>query len=115
MNNKLDNEQEKRFDDKFTTGIGGVLVSRGGTSVVAEEVRQFLADEIAMAREEGRKKEENRWINQSANEHDNRIKKEALKDFLVYMDDKGLWNSHWHREEIKSRIEYYIKECNKKI
>ena len=74
-----------------------------------------VTDEIAMAREEGRKKEENRWINQSANEHDNRIKKEALKDFLVYMDDKGLWNSHWHREEIKSRIEYYIKEFNKKI
>ena len=52
MNNKLDNEQEKRFDDKFTTGIGGVLVSRGGTSVVAEEVKQHIADEIAMAREQ---------------------------------------------------------------
>ena len=50
--NKLTEQQEKRFDDKFTTGIGGVLVSRGGTSVVSEEVKQFLADEIAGAREE---------------------------------------------------------------
>ena len=50
MNNKLDNEQEKRFDDKFTTGIGGVLVSRGGALIVCEEVKQFLADEIAVAR-----------------------------------------------------------------
>ena len=46
MTNKLTKEQEKRFDDKFTTGIGGVLVSRGGTSIVSEEVKQFLADEI---------------------------------------------------------------------
>ena len=49
MNNKLDNEQEKRFDDKFTTGIGGVLVSRGGTLIVSEEVKQHIADEIAGA------------------------------------------------------------------
>jgi len=52
MNNKLTSEQVKRFDDKFTTGIGGVLVSRGGTSVVSEEVKQHIADEIAMAKEE---------------------------------------------------------------
>ena len=49
MKYKLSKEQEKRFEDKFATGIGGVLVSRGGTSVVSEKVKQFLADEIAVA------------------------------------------------------------------
>jgi len=77
---------------------------------VTEIVKQHIADEIAMAREEGRKKEEKRWINQSANEHDNRIKKKAVEGFLYYMDNNELWNSHWDRQEIISRVEDYINK-----
>jgi len=45
---------ERRFDKKFTTGVGGVLVSRSNTLVVAEEVKEFIAEEIDKARENGK-------------------------------------------------------------
>ena len=53
--NKLSKEQSERFDERFTTGVGGVLVSKANALdhvVVADEVKQHLADEVARAREE---------------------------------------------------------------
>ena len=56
MTNKLTEEQNQRFDDKFTTGIGGVLVSRteyeSDYVVLEEEVKEFLAEEIDLAKAE---------------------------------------------------------------
>ena len=45
---------ERRFDKKFMTGVGGVLVSRSNTLVVADEVKEFIAEEIDKARENGK-------------------------------------------------------------
>ena len=46
---------ERRFDKKFTTGVGGVLVSRSNTLVIADEVKEFIAAEMNKVREEDRK------------------------------------------------------------
>ena len=45
---------ERRFDKKFMTGVGGVLVSRSNTLVVADEVKEFIVAEIDKARENGK-------------------------------------------------------------
>jgi len=102
--NNLTKEQVKRFDEGCKELDITLLFSD------SKILKQHLADEIAGAREEGKKEEENRWINQSANEHDNRIKEEAVGGFLYYMDNNELWNSHWDRQEIISRVEDYINK-----
>ena len=93
MKNKLNEEQQKRFNEKFRTGaennlemyddsLGANCFSNAGIAPLA----RYLADEIARARED------------------------SARGFLDYMNDKELWNSHWDKVEIISRVEDYVKK-----
>ena len=82
MINKLTTEQEKRFDSCIHDG----QVYDYEDNEITLLVKDFLADEIARARED------------------------SARGFLDYMNDKELWNSHWDKVEIISRVEDYVKK-----
>ena len=56
-----------------------------GTLSVTEDVWNFIETKLIEQREEARKEETERWINQPANEHDNRIRKEAVEGFANFL------------------------------
>ena len=64
----------REFREKFKI-IDGYLVN---DSRKVKLIEKFLLKAIQEARQSGIKEEEQRWINQPANKHDNRIRQEAI-------------------------------------
>jgi len=60
-----------------------------------EDIWNFIQEEIEKAEGE----EANRWINQKTNEHDNRIRKEAVMDFIRWHN-----NTRLKKEALKSSV-----------
>ena len=93
MTNKLKNEQEIKLIlsviiNNYCTGFNDNY-GESWEDVEPQfinELYKTVADEIASARED------------------------SARGFLDYMNDKELWNSHWDKVEIISRVEDYVKK-----
>ncbi len=82
-NNWRESTEDKiitRFREEFPSLYKSFSSYTGGGYVTCgEEVIDFLSSAVKEAYENGRKEEEERWINQPANEHDKRIREEERK------------------------------------
>ena len=112
--NKLTEEQDKRFEAEFgdLAILGKTFKSYSGAFAKEAKIangKRFIADEIARAKEEGRKEEENRWLNQSANEHDKRIKREAVEDFVAHAKIKEKMTNKLEQDWLK----FLCNKCGK--
>jgi hypothetical protein len=77
-------EIKKEYEElMYESGLSGVIDTK-----FINLSWNFISNLIQKEREEAKKEEAERWINQPANEHDNRIREEAVAGFIKELTEK---------------------------
>ncbi len=89
---RVDEDWKERFYNKFSF-IQAIKNEKSGNSY--ERVADFIQSEKHQSYLQGKEEERKSWINQSANEHDKRIRKavkEEIRGMLMGMSREGVFN-----------------------
>lgn len=87
----LEEPKEAGWESEFEKEWGW-LIREDRKDIFVDEIKSFISQVEKEAYERGKKEEENRWINQPANQHDERIKalarQEVLGEIIAMMENK---------------------------